>query len=657
MTNKIQKNIKPAPEKKREADSNSLGASSNKFSLLSFRVQAIIIALIGFIFYCNTFNHEAAFDDRMAITDNEYVQRGLAGIPDILTKDAYQSYLEHKNGGNQLAGGRYRPLSLITFAIEQQLMGVSDDVADNAGKQSVSDERLERVAHEMHARHVVNVLLYIFSVIVLLYFLRYVVFPSQPLLAFTAALIFLIHPIHTEVVANVKSRDEILSVLFISLTFIKAFRYYDNQKRKDLWLALVFFFLALLSKEYAVTLIALLPLSFYLFRNATIGESLKKLLPYLMPVALYFILRLAAVTAMAEGAQNNVLNNPYLYATPMQKIATKILVLLDYLKLLIVPTPLIADYSYAQIPYTDFSNPLVWLSIVVHLALIAGMCLLFKSRHVLCFAIALYLANLVLISNLFFDIGAPMGERLIYHSSIGFAIAIGYLLFKGFERMKQPSIANAGLAAVLLLLIVLSGFKTIDRNKDWKNDETLFLTDVKKATNSVLVNNNAAASCMAAAKRATDPIDRKEWFEKAIKYFDKVISIYPKHMLAYQNRGLSYFNMGKPYQALPDWDTVRKYAPDQPNLTKYFTIAGKYFFGQGIKYEKANQPDSAIIAYNKCVEATPDAPEPWFRLGYAYFVSGNTAEAKTALEKALKIKPDYAEALGLYRQVTGTNAK
>ena len=650
MAKQIKKSTPIANEKKDGASDSTISQgklAANKFSILSFRTQAIILAIIGFIFYCNTFSNEAAFDDRMAIVDNEYVQQGFAGIPDILTKDAYQSYLEHKNGSNQLAGGRYRPLSLITFAIEQQFMGVTNDETGNA--------RDARIAQEMHSRHVVNVLLYILSVIALLYLFRYIVFPDKPMIAFIAALLFTIHPIHTEVVANVKSRDEILSVLFISLTFIKAFKYYDDKKMRDLVLAAVYFFLALLSKEYGVTLIVLLPVSFYIFRKESFLKSIKATLPYLIPFAAYLLLRFAAVTAMAEGAEQNVMNNPYLFATGAQKVATEIMILIDYLRLLIFPNVLAADYSYNQIPYTSFSNPAVWLSLLVHLSLIAAMCLLIIRRHLLGFAIAFYLANLVLVSNILFNIGAPMGERLIYHSSVGFCIAIAFLLFTLLEQLKQPAMAKTGLAAVMIIIIVLCGFKTIARNTDWKNDETLFMADVQKVPNSVLVNNNAAAACMTLAKKnMADVPARNEWFQKAIGYFDKAIAIYPKHTLSYINRGLCYFNMGMPQKALPDWDTVRKYAPNEQNLSKYLTTAGKYFYAQGRKYSSNNMPDSAIIEYQKCVEATPEIPEAWYSLGVSYIATGKIKDAKNALGKALQLAPNAPEVQKAYAEVQGT---
>src|SRR5690606_15847980 len=97
-----------------------------------------------------------------------------------------------------------------------------------------------------------------------LVFSRYFFRTNQDL-AFLAALLFTMHPIHSEAIANVKSRDEIFSLIFISLTFFYAFRYLESKKVKDLFWASVIFLLALLSKEYAVTLLILVPLAVYTF--------------------------------------------------------------------------------------------------------------------------------------------------------------------------------------------------------------------------------------------------------------------------------------------------------------------------------------------------------------------------------------------------------
>ena len=203
------------------------------FPFSDFRTQAIILSLIGLIFYFNSFFNEFALDDGIVIIKNEYVQQGVGGLGKIFTKDAYDSFYRSMNAKDQLSGGRYRPLSIATFALEQEVIGLNP----------TDPKAVQDPARGMHLRHVVNVCLYIISVLVLLQLLRTTIFSSNTDIAFITDLLFLIHPIHTEVVANVKSRDEIMSLLFIGLTFMSALRYLNTNRIKDLILGLAYFFL------------------------------------------------------------------------------------------------------------------------------------------------------------------------------------------------------------------------------------------------------------------------------------------------------------------------------------------------------------------------------------------------------------------------------
>src|SRR5439155_22255608 len=116
---------------------------------------------------------------------------------------------------------------------------------------------------------------YILSVVFLLHLLREHILPESPYTAFVASVIFLAHPLHTEVIANVKSRDEILSFLFIVLTFIALCRSRQTKRSSHLASGLFSYFLALLSKEYAVSLIALIPLFLFVVKKETLSNSLK----------------------------------------------------------------------------------------------------------------------------------------------------------------------------------------------------------------------------------------------------------------------------------------------------------------------------------------------------------------------------------------------
>ena len=233
----------------------------------------------------------------------------------------------------------------------------------------------------------------------------------------------MIHPIHTEVVANVKGRDEILSFIFIMLTLAFALRHDEKGRLRDLALGMAAYFLALLSKEYGLTLLALLPLAFFVARRRSALESLRRTLPFVLVAVAYVSLRIAAI-GLNSATQTDVLSNPYIFASPAEALATKLAVLLRYLGLLFFPYPLVSDYSYRQITYVDFANPLPWLSLAVHAALLAWGVVLALRRDVRAFGVFFYLATLAIVSNLLLDIGAFMGERLVFHASFGFALVV-----------------------------------------------------------------------------------------------------------------------------------------------------------------------------------------------------------------------------------------
>jgi protein O-mannosyl-transferase len=556
--------------------------------LYGFKAQAIIVAILAIGLYAK----------------NGYVYQGFAGIDSILTTDAYDYYYRLFNSSNQLTGGRYRPLSIVTFAIEQQFLGPIprskvDSVVAHAGEMGPQENKLN---HDMHYRHILNVLWFTLSMIAFLYFLRYVVFRNNPLIALLAAIIFVIHPIHTEVIANVKSRDEILSLLFISLTFIFAFKYEENKEKKSMLVAgLASFFLAFLSKEYAISLIVLFPLAFYLFKRYSIADSIKAFVPYAIVLLVYIGIRKMIVAPMSADSENDILNNPYALANDSEKLATQISTTLNYLKLLIFPHPLSADYSYNTIPYKDFANLVVWLSLFVHIGLIVLFFRFLKQRHVLSFAIAFYLLNIMLICNVFFNIGGTMGERLAYHASAGFAMAVAYLLYKGSERIQPAATGRLALAGCMLLLIGLCGFKTIDRNQYWKNDQTLFFEDIKVAPNSVLVNADVASSYVNMADGIKDEKKRDESIRTGIRYFSKAIEINPAFVSGYLNRGMAYFKLKVPDSAIYNLNKVRELYPRYPKLDEMF-------FNVGVNFYMNKRFPEAINAWQTCLKiAVPNS--------------------------------------------------
>lgn len=554
--------------------------------LYSFRNQAIIVALLAFALYCNTFNHEYALDDTIVIVKNEYVHEGFAGIRDILTKDAFDSYYRQFNSSNQLSGGRYRPLSILTFAIEQQFFGAVpkeavDSVLERGLSYEMKSKEEQKFLSNMHTRHVFNVLWYMGCVVTLLYFLRYIVFKDNYIMAFIAALLFTAHPIHTEVIANVKSRDEIMSLLLLSATYIYAFRHLETGNKKYMYFGMVSLFLAFLAKEYAISMLVLLPLSFYLFKGYDIGKAVKAAIPYFIVTVVYLVMRKAIVAPMNAASDNDILNNPYANADDTQKLATKISTSLNYIKLLIFPHPLSSDYSYNTIPYKNFSHWSVWVSLLFHGLLFRYLFKFFKERSVLCFAIAFYLFNLLLVCNIIFNIGGTMGERLIFHSSVGFCIAVAYLLYKGMEKIQPAATGRVALAAVVVIIVGLYGFKTIERNPDWKNDETLFNHDIENAPNSVLVNANVASSYVNKSEAEQDTAKKYAMLRKSLKYYNKALEVHPTFVSGYMNRGVAYLKLNMPDSAKANYDMAGRLYPNYPKLYEVYYNLGVCYYLQG----------------------------------------------------------------------------
>ena len=640
-----------------------------------FKMQAVVVAALAFIFYINSSVNEFAHDDGIVIVKNEYVQEGFAGIEKIMSRDAYDSYYRQLNTGNQLTGGRFRPLSIVTFAIEQQFFGAVnpekiDSFLHRGMSYGVRSPEETKLVHEMQIRHVLNVIWYMLLVVVVLYFLRYIVFPTEPILALIATVIFTIHPIHTEVVANVKSRDEIMSLLFMCLTFIFAFKYQEKKKIVMLALGMVSFFFAFLSKEYAITMILLLPFSFYLFRNYTIKKSFMVFLPFALVVLVYLYVRIkvAIITALGEdtsamtfeeilnairhtsgNSEKEILNNPYYYATHPQKLATEISSSLYYIRFLVWPYPLSADYSYNSIPYKDFGNISVYISILVHLAL-AGLMIFFgfikKNFKVLSFAIAFYLMHLFLVNNVIFDIGATLGERLIFHSSLGFSIIAAWFLYKGALKAGSVALAYKVIAGVLIVVTLASAVVVIPRNLEWKNDGTLFAADIKVSPNSILVMANVAAAIISKADYEKDEKTKTAELHRAIDLLDKAINLHEHTFVAgFLNRGIAWFKLGDIDKCKANMDTVKNLYPNYPTLKGMYALLSDHYMRNGWdKYGRFGKFPEAIEEFKKGLSFDSTNGQLWYNLGGAYYSNHQLPEAVGAWRISLKFKPGNPQA-------------
>jgi hypothetical protein len=388
-------------------------------------------------------------------------------------------------------------------------------------------------------------------------------------------------------------------------------------------------------------------------------------------ILLYMTLRLSAVDTSPGVEDTEILNNPYLLASAQEAFATKIFVLLKYMRLSFFPHPLVSDYSFDSIPYKQLSDPAVIFSLLLHFALLMIAIRATSKRQAYGFALLCYFIFLIPVTNFIFPIGATMGERMLFHSSVGFAMLAAMLSVKGLDMLQSSTkMKRMVLFVFSAVLVILSGCKTWERNWDWKNDVTLFLKDVKNAPNSVLVLGNAGARWIdladtkeitgfnipgqdstivndyngqlhisdAEVKAGGYHSKKEAALQKGIGYLTRAIQLHPTYVNGYLNLGLAEFKLGHDQQAIIYWENARYLYPDNPYLKLYYSVYGGILTQRA---EEAMQKGNALEAIKQLrylIVIANHKKDSWQLMAKAYQQIGKIKEAKVCLVKAENCK-------------------
>jgi len=643
--------------------------------LKQLKVQLALVALFCFSLNWNTFNNKYALDDEVIIHQNLNVQAGVDGIGKILTTDAFQGYLDMIGAESPLTSGRFRPLSIITFAIEQSFFsetygneyrdekerlvklekhgGTESEITTQINIMDKLKLKMDKNTLQLaQLRHVIQVLLFALSMLLLLVFLTRHFFIGKPLLALMTVLLFVSLPVHTEVIANIKSRDEIMSLMFVLLTLHYSFNYIKYRSSKNLFLTLLAFILALLSKEYAMILPILVVIGWWTVVKADRSTIINPLLMGLIGIAgLFVFIRFTAFTnSGAENTITDVLNDPYLYATPSEAFASKVAILLEYFRVMLFPKHLSSDYSYSHFSYITYAHWKFWVAGILYFGMGIGFIISWRKRSPLTFALAIFLGFFFLVNNLVFNIGATMGERLVYHSSLGLCLIMVCFGEQLFNRLKSTVFVKQAVVMIIFIPVLgLYSWRTVSRNPDWKTNYTLFVADVKTVPNSALANTNMATETYNNAFRIYSSlkkptIEQTNQFhnelKKAIPYFDKAVKIHDKYVVAYQNRGLCYFYLGNRKEAARDWVKSAELVKGSNAFLRrnsYSYLDEGMAFGSKKMYEESLEP---LITASKM---NPEDGLIWNNLGGAYFMTGQFKLASEAFGKALAISPNLTD--------------
>jgi tetratricopeptide (TPR) repeat protein len=595
-----------AKDKKQAKKLNALGAENKWAQFIPFGLFVFALLL-----YANTLNHGYVLDDISVISENRYVNSGVDGIGQIWTTSYRDGYWND-------SGTLYRPIALTIFAIEWQLAPNNPFLA-----------------------HLINVLLYGFLCL-LFYKLLLALFKNAQL-ALIATLFFCATAIHTEVVANIKSLDEILSMLLAMLSWYFVLKWQESQKMQQLIIAGLCFMIGMVTKEGIISFIAIIPASLWFFRNEKLKAVFTSMAILLGAAISYIAVRASVLGSIQASIKPASIDNPIVNFDLADRFFTSMKLLGLYIQKLVVPHPLAYEYAFNTIEKGSTSDPLSWFGILLFIALIAGVFWGLKTKSTWSFLAFSFLASMALYLNLVIIIGAMFAERFLFLATVFWAIALAMLL----QKISQKQFRFAISAFVVASLSVL----TIQRNPVWQSNYSLYAADIETLETSCKAHYNLGLELMknkAVNSKTTE--DRTKYLHEAKSEFLKALEIKPGYGLPKGQIALVYYRLGDMQESITRYEAALTDTPTDEQA--WNNLASAYFTTQ--------QYDQAKRCFMKAVELNPYYADALGNLGAINGMQGNHQEAIAFLKRALEIKPNvatYYKYIGMSLQALGNEAE
>jgi protein O-mannosyl-transferase len=545
------------------------------------RIRVEILVGIAIIVYLNALPNGFTFDDFFYILNNQAVKSG-----------SVTALFEPTPPNNN-----FRPLSFATFSVNWALGN-----------------------HQPFGYHLVNVLLH--AVVTLLLYLVLVKLldsvPEPETIALAAALFFAVHPIHTEAVASIVGRSELLAAGFLLAAW-----FWHLQDRPVFSLAC--FVLALLSKESAAVFLLLV----------LAGDYAKcKLKPFSRyawiagVTALYVGALWRLQGGKFEKASYSFVDNPLASLPAVWRILNALRVGWKYIGLQIYPGSLSYDYSYnAILLYANWRRTLpaaIAAAVVLTLLLWTAR----TKRREWMLAGAIYLGSFAVTSNILLSTGTIMGERLAYLPSAGFCLLVALILTRlGILR------STAGWVLVGVLLAAL-GVRTIIRNRDWRDNFTLFYSGVRAVPTSARAHRNLA-----------DEYVKRGQLPDAVKEFQTALQIYPVYPEAIENYGLAEARMGNGSEAKKLLETAVSLSTNDRASHMVMEVNLALHLG------RLGQYDEALKLLDEVTVDAPGYPLAWMGRALIRYRRGEVGLARSDAETALRLDPSNSEAQALLKIV------
>lgn len=562
-------------------------------------IAIIALFVISFALYFNSLVVPFLFDDLHMIVDNSYI-KNLNGISTFFFTPKITSAL--------IAKGMYRPLLMVTFCLNYYFNGLNP-----AGY------------------HIINILFHFLNATLVFFLLKLFLKNNSFWPAFLSALFFLTHPVYTEAVVYISCRSTLLSSLFFLLSvFLYVSKDADGiggPQKRNLYLGSFFAYLCgLLTKEVVIVLPLILLIYDFIFtadcRPKTFWTLLKRYhLAFLILSIFYLLWR-----KYLFGAFGTI----YPMRSTYENILSQLKVSIFYIKLYLLPVNLCVGRSVAT--SKSILEPVVLVSFLVTIILSLAAFFNCRKGKLLAFAILWYFVTLL--PKFIGSLGLLAAEHQLYLPSVAFIIALAVLIktimssskqFSGYRRLR--------LLLIILFVLILSWYSqmTINRNKIWQDEYTLWADNVKKSPVSWGAYNNLGLAAFGMGKT-------QEAKACLLKALDSIELKYGAKL----NKAMLYNNLANIYLSEGDLDLAEK------TLLKSLELnpdSAEAHINLGVIYGKRNYFDKEIAQYKKALSVSPSSFLAYRNLGVVYMLVGKKQDSIDSLKQAISINPDC---LGCY---------
>jgi len=582
-------NLKPAKKEPKPFVLSFTPPSISKKNRVIVVLLAFIVVFLSALCYMNSLENDFIWDDEYLILLNSQIKSFSHFF------DAFKTYVGYGSGN---VNNFYRPLQELSNMLDYSIW-----------------------KENPKGYHLTNLVLHSLTAGAILFFVFYIT--GNLFVSFFTGLLFGVHTINTEAVSYVAGRADSLYALFfvLSIVFYIMFanKLLQHNKKISLYiLSLICFTLSIFAKELALILPVLILLYlFVILRGRIPGPTFR----FLTKTVTGYGALILMFGAMRNSALHGV-NAPvsvFVRVPLFARVLTFFKSILVYFELLIYPHGLHMERRISI--STSLFHPVTLISFIMVVVIIWFGFWMLKRDRTVSFFIFWFFVSLLPVSNIV-PINSLIAEHWVYTAQIGFFAVILMLFYQLSERFLKHKILKAGGVVLLCIPVCFYMYRTIERNKDWKDEITFFKATLKYNPTNSKVHLNLGNTYY-----------ENEMFDEALAQYNKTIELRKDYFEAYGNIGSIYIRK-------KDFKKAKEYLKTAISMKPEFAIA---HYNLGYIYYNERKLEESEKELKLAAKHFPSLYAAHNLLGRLYLRKKNKPEAKRQFQISLKIHPGQPE--------------